>query len=248
MKEEIRQLITRGKLDEALNKMLPYTDDAIVLKSQLATAKRESTLGLVGHSENMMTINRLTYATLSLLDEITESKTTVTVNQSPASNANQESVRVGVSIPKVFFSYSHDDKKHLDDLLTYLKPLQRANKIEVWTDSQILPGQEWNKSIIDNLHNADIVIMLVSAEFLASSYIWEKELTIAIDNRDKGKTTVIPVILKRCLWDQTILKSYQAIPQDDNAKLKPVTQWEDRNDAWYNVAQGIIKVVDNMKI
>ena len=251
MKEEIRQLIAKGKLDEALNKMLPFSDDVILLKSQLASAKRDNNMGVIDRDDYTRTINRLNYAALSLLDDMPETNvyTSNVENNTFQSASTPEKTRQAPPqysrIPKVFFSYSHDDKKHLDDLLKYLTPLQRANKIEVWTDSQILPGQEWNKSIIDNLHKADIVIMLVSAGFLASSYIWEKELAISIEKREKGLTDIIPVILKNCLWKETILGRLQALPQNDEGKLKPLTQWEDRDDAWYNVAQGIIKVVDN---
>ncbi len=248
MKEEIRQLIAKGKLDEALNKMMSYSDDVILLKAQLAGAKRDSNMGIMERSEYAMIMARINYAALNLLDDIELPNENLTNANPSVANSPKNAPPQYNAIPKVFFSYSHNDKQHLDSLLTYLTPLQRAKKIEIWTDTQILPGQEWNKEITDNLHKADIVIMLVSADFLNSSYIWERELEISLENRDKGKTTVIPIILKNCLWKETtILGKFQALPHDENAKLKPITQWADKDEAWYNVAKGIIAVVDNMK-
>jgi hypothetical protein len=248
MKEEIRQLIAKGKLEEALNKLLSYSDDVILLKAQLAGAKRDNNMGIMERGEFAMITARINYAALNLLDDIELPETNTHNSSQSASQEPKKGTPQYNTIPKVFFSYSHNDKQHLDSLLTYLTPLQRAKKIEIWTDSQILPGQEWNKVITDNLHKADIVIMLVSPDFLNSSYIWERELEISLDNREKGKTTVIPIILKNCMWkESTILGRFQALPHDENAKLKPITQWSDRDEAWYNVAKGIIAVVDSMK-
>ncbi len=248
MKEEIRQLISKGKLDDALNKMMPFSDDVILLKSQLASAKRDNNMGLIERSEFAMITNRINYAALNLLDDMPDvNPYQSTTSENKTTHATEKAPPQYNAIPKVFFSYSHNDKKHLDDLLTYLVPLQRAKKIEIWTDTQILPGQEWNKAITDNLHKADIVIMLISADFLSSSYIWERELEISLQNREKGKTAVIPIILRNCLWKETILGQFQALPHDENAKLKPITQWADKDEAWYNVAKGIIAVVDDIK-
>ena len=244
MKEETKILVSKGRLDEALNKLVQYSDDAILLKSRLSNIKRDYQIGIITHSDYSREINLINYSILGILDNIDDTETSDIPHDINNRN-NVSSSKPKSTTPKVFFSYSHDDRAHLNDLLTYLAPLERAKKIEIWTDTQILPGQEWSKTIIDNLHQADIVVMLVSADFLASSYIWENELQISLENKSKKRTIVVPVILKPSLWQHTILKAYQALPIDDNGKLKPVILWDERDEAWLKVAEGILKLLEN---
>jgi hypothetical protein len=248
MKEEIRQLIGKGKLEEALNKLLPFSEDVILLKAQLAGAKRDSNMGVIERREFAMIMARINYATLNLLDDIELPESSPTSNTANSAQSTEKTVATSNKIPKIFISYSHNDNAFLDDLLVQLKPLERRESISIWTDDKILPGADWSKTILDNLNNSNIVVMLLSPDFLASDYIHKNEVRLGLENRKNG-ATVLPVIIRTCMWKEALpdLASIQAMPQDEERRLKPITKWSDRDEAWYNVAKGIIAVVDNMK-
>jgi len=139
----------------------------------------------------------------------------------------------------VFYSYSHKDEKLRDSLEAHLSPLLRKGLISNWHDRCISAGQEWVTEIDDNIRSADIILLLVSSDFIASEYCYGKELLIAIDNHEANQSIVIPIILRPTDWEGTPFAKLQALPTD----AKPVTSWSSQDDAWLNVVKGIKKTI-----
>src|SRR5437773_12372398 len=100
----------------------------------------------------------------------------------------------------LFFSYSHKDEKLRDRLEVHLSTLKHEGLISTWHDRQIRAGEEFDKAIDEEMEKADVILLLVSPDFLASSYCYNVELARAIQRHDKGRTRVIPVILRPCDW------------------------------------------------
>lgn len=150
-------------------------------------------------------------------------------------NKGEEIMRV-----KVFLSYCHEDedmKKELDKSLIMLK---RNDKIETWNDRCLIAGSELECEILENLENADIILLLVSTDFLASQYCFETEMKIALERHKSKSAVVIPVILRRCDWLNSELRELVAIPKDG----RPIKSWIDQDEAYFEVKQEIEKVID----
>lgn len=135
----------------------------------------------------------------------------------------------------VFFSYSHKDEVLRDELATHLKLLERAGVIRSWHDRRIGAGENWKAAIDTNLERAHAILLLVSADFLASDYCYDVEMKRALARHQAGEAAVLPVILRSCNWSRAPFAKLQALPRD----AKPVTSWANRDDAWTNVAAGI---------
>lgn len=142
----------------------------------------------------------------------------------------------------LFISYSHKDEKLRQSLDDHLSALQRQGVIQPWHDRKIMAGQEWAGAIDENLATADIVLMLVSAPFLASDYCANIEMKRALERHDRGEARVIPVILQPADWTSTELGRLQALP----ANAKAVTTWSNRQEAFLSIAQGIREVAEAM--
>lgn len=141
---------------------------------------------------------------------------------------------------KVFLSYCHEDeemKKELDKSLVMLK---RNNKIDTWNDRCIVAGKELEKEILENLRTANIILLLVSQDFLASSYCFEKEMKIALERHQNNEAVVIPVILRRCDWLNSELSKIAAVPRDG----KPIKAWNDTDEAYFETKQEIERAVN----
>lgn len=136
---------------------------------------------------------------------------------------------------KVFVSYSHVDKELKDRLVKHLRPLEHENLVEVWVDHQIKPGDDWDKEIAKKLGEADIVLTLVSIDFINSKYCYDVELEKALERESDGESKVIPVILRSCLWMKSPLGRLKALPTDGKA----VTTWSDTDEALTVVASGV---------
>ncbi len=136
---------------------------------------------------------------------------------------------------KVFFSYSHADEPLKNELVKHLGILKRQGIISTWDDRQIPPGGEWNQLINENLNAADIILLLVSADFIHSEYCWGVEVTTAIKRHEAGEACVIPIILRNVDWQSAEFGKLQALPKN----ALPVKSWNNQDDAFTNVAQGI---------
>ncbi len=148
-----------------------------------------------------------------------------------------------ISDPKpviLFYSYSHKDEKMREVLAAHLSPLKRQGVIKEWYDREIGAGEEWQDAIDEHLEGADIILLLVSAFFIASDYCWGKEMVRALKRHDAGEAVVIPIIVRPVDWSGAHFGRLQALPKD----AKPVTRWANRDAAWVDVAKGIRKVAE----
>lgn len=143
---------------------------------------------------------------------------------------------------KVFVSYSHADEKLKDAVLKHLKPLERMKLITEWHDRKLLAGDEWGEEINQNLESADIILILVSIDFINSKYCYDIELDRALERHAAGQCRVVPVILRGCLWQHAPFSKLQALPRDG----MPATTWEDLDLALANVAEGIRLVAEDI--
>ena len=142
----------------------------------------------------------------------------------------------------VFFAYSHKDEALRDELDKHLSMLKRSGKISAWHDRRILGGKEWESEIDEHLKTADIILLLVSPDFMASDYCYKKEMTHAIERHRKGEARVIPVMLRPCDWQDAPFAGLQGFPKD----MEPVTRWASRDEAFRDVAVGIRMVVQSL--
>ncbi|NJL55090.1 TIR domain-containing protein [bacterium] len=144
---------------------------------------------------------------------------------------------------RLFYSYSHKDETLRDELEVHLKLLQRQGLIQPWHDRRILAGTEWAGEIDGNLNRADIILLLISADFIASDYCYDLEMTRAIERHASGEAKVIPIILRPTDWQNTPFSKLQFLPKD----AKAVTAWGDRDAAWLNVETGIKQLLEAMR-
>lgn len=142
---------------------------------------------------------------------------------------------------KIFFCYAHEDEPLLNKLKSHLRPLQRQRLIDVWHDRDISAGAEWEQEISKHLNEADIILLLVSPDFMDSDYCYSVEMKRALERHERGEARVIPVILRPVYWQVEPLKKLQALPTD----VKPVISsgWHNFDEAFFDVAVGIRKVV-----
>jgi tetratricopeptide (TPR) repeat protein len=136
---------------------------------------------------------------------------------------------------EVFFSYSHKDEELRDQLSNHLSTLKRKQFITAWHDRRIGAGKEWANEIDERLDQADIILLLISSDFLASDYCYDVEVKRAMERHEAGEARVIPIILRPVDWKGTPFGKLQALPRD----ARPVTEWPNRDQAFLDVAQGI---------
>ncbi|HWT03900.1 MAG TPA: COR domain-containing protein [Pyrinomonadaceae bacterium] len=144
---------------------------------------------------------------------------------------------------RLFYSYSHKDEGLRNELETHLKLLQYQGLIETWHDREIEAGREWEQEIKDRLESAEIILLLVSADFIASYYCWEKEMKQAFERHRRGEARIIPIIVRDVSLRGAPFAGLQYLPKDGLA----VTKWQDKDSAWRNVSEGVEKVIIELR-
>ena len=145
---------------------------------------------------------------------------------------------------KIFYSYCHKDSAAKEKLDIHLSQLKDNSVIDAWHDKKIQAGAEWEKEINQHLNEADIVLFLLSANFLSSGNC-KKELK---DAKKQGKR-IVPIILNDCAWeafkfeDGSELNSLQAIP-NNGEYLRPISKWKNKNEAWHAVYEELEKICE----
>lgn len=143
---------------------------------------------------------------------------------------------------RIFISYAHADEDLKKELDKYLKVLKRSSKVQVWNDRELIGGQEWDQTIMSELNKANIILLLISVDFNASDFIWDKELASAMQRHEEGTAHVVPIILRRCEWSNMPYAKLQALPRN----ATPVTEYANRDAAFTEIAVGLEKLVDHI--
>jgi|SRR5450755_262385 TIR domain len=140
---------------------------------------------------------------------------------------------------EILFSYTREDEDLRDKLETHLASLKRQQRIVCWHDRHIRAGNIWNLHISTQLDSADIILLLISPDFINSDYCNRVEVKRALERHEKGEVCVVPVILRPADWKEEKFAKFQALPRD----AQPIVLWPHLDVALYNVAKGLKEII-----
>jgi CheY-like chemotaxis protein len=143
---------------------------------------------------------------------------------------------------EIFYSYAHEDERFRSKLEKHLSILKKQGLIKDWHDRKIISGQKWADEINTHINIAQIILLLISDDFLASDYCWGVEIKRVMERHEAGEVIVIPIILRPVDWEGTLFAKLQALPTD----AKPITQWRKLDEAFLDIARGIRKAVKEL--
>src|SRR5947209_8364897 len=143
---------------------------------------------------------------------------------------------------KLFYSYAHKDERWRKRIETHLSMLQRQGYIASWHDRNITAGATWASEIDTHLTTSDIILLLISPDFIASEYCYSVEMMRAMERHRAGEAHVIPIILRPTDWKGTPFEQLQVLPSN----AQPASRWQDRDEALLDIAMGIRKTIDEL--
>jgi tetratricopeptide (TPR) repeat protein len=144
---------------------------------------------------------------------------------------------------EIFLSYSRKDMELRDELAKYLKLLERQGIVKFWHDGEISTGEEWASTIKSHLESANIILLLISADFLASDYCYDIEMKRSLERHENNEAKVIPVILRSTDWHHSPFGKLAALPKNGQA----ITTWQNRNEAFIDVIKNLCGVIDQLQ-
>lgn len=145
---------------------------------------------------------------------------------------------------EVFCAYAHEDETWLKRLEKHLSVLKRQGLISLWNDRKLVAGSEWKSELDTHLEEAAMILLLISADFLASDYCYGVEMQRALGRHDAHEARVIPILLRPCDWPSSPFAGLNALP----AHAKPITCWNDWDEALTEVATGIRLALEDLSL
>jgi predicted acylesterase/phospholipase RssA len=143
---------------------------------------------------------------------------------------------------KAFVSYAHTDRDHWKKLKAHLAPFERKQELEIWDDGEILPGSDWKREIRHSIADAELILLLISPDFVSSDYCYSIELQRAMERYGAGEAFVVPIILRPAVWHELAFGDLQALPTAG----EPISRWPD-DEGYYDVALGIQRLLPNVR-
>jgi hypothetical protein len=144
---------------------------------------------------------------------------------------------------KVFISYAHTDEIYRKELENHLSVLKRNGYIDTWTDRELIPGENWGNKISNELEEAKIILLLISSDFLSSKYCYDVEMNRAVERHNSQEAIVIPIIIRYCDWSNTPFATIPGLP----VNAKPVKDWDDQDQAFLNIVEGIKSLLNSLQ-
>src|SRR5579859_3792746 len=157
-------------------------------------------------------------------------------------------IKRGVCMPlsrmavEIFISYASADESYRRQLEPYLSVLKRQGLISLYHDQLIDPGSDWTKARDAYLETASLILLLISADFLASDYCIGTEMKRALERHKAGVACVIPILVRPVMWKGTLFERLLMLPTGD----RPIMMWPSRDEAFANVAAGIQRAIENL--
>jgi len=143
-----------------------------------------------------------------------------------------------------FISYAHEDELLRQQLEIHLSLLRRQGLIAEWHDRKIIAGGEWASDIDEHLESAALILLLISPDFLASDYCYSIEMQRALERHKNDEVQVIPILLRPADWEGAPFMHLQCLPRD----AKSITEWENRDAAFREVARGIRAAIEQFPV
>lgn len=140
---------------------------------------------------------------------------------------------------RIFISYSHKDEDLFEELRSHLSLLQRRGLIHTWHDRRIDPGADWQSEIDDHIYSSRIILLLISSDFIASDYCYDREMALAIERHEAGKARVVPIVVRPTDCRGAPFSKLQMLPKD----ALPISKWENRDEAFLDVVTRLSRIL-----
>lgn len=141
----------------------------------------------------------------------------------------------------VYVSYAHEDEAMKSELEKHLTALRRSGKINLWSDKTIEAGSKWDEELTRELQRADIILLLLSSDYLSSDFLYQKEFSVALERQQAGGAAVLPIILRPCFWQETPIAKLQVLPSSGKA----ISEFDPPDNAYVEIVRAIQEIANS---
>lgn len=139
--------------------------------------------------------------------------------------------------------YAQEDDTFRRELDAHLAPLREHQQLETWDEACLLPGEAISAAMQKAIDAAHLIIILASADFVQSENLYRDHLARAIARFEARQAKIFPVMVRRFAWEGTLFDRLPIKLPQENGVVKPVAEWEQRDTAYAEVVNLILRHV-----
>lgn len=145
----------------------------------------------------------------------------------------------------LYFSFVEEDEKYLKDLETSFEMLRKSDGLYDWSCKKLIPGSDREEITKEKIQESDIILLLVSSDFLASKYHFNVEVQQAMKMHAERKATVIPIIVRHCDWrhESSPIRNLQPLPKGGH----PISQVEEKDGIYNEITQELKQIIKTIR-
>ncbi len=141
---------------------------------------------------------------------------------------------------KAFISYSHEDSRFRTALLKHLESINKLFDIDLWYDGEIDAGGHIEEEVIAALDNADIILLLISENYISSNFCYNIEMERAFKREQQKQCIIVPILLKDASLNEAMpFYNLKTLPTD----RKPVTSFHPHNKGYADITDQLTKII-----
>lgn len=145
---------------------------------------------------------------------------------------------------KIFIAYAAADSSYLDNFKKHFSPQERSAKVSIWYDGEVTGGEDLEAARKGALESAQIVLLLLSSDALASDDFYDEAIQAALQRHHAKTTRVVPIIMRPCNWTQhSGLSKLKPLPADGSA----ISMAANVDDAYTKVSNEVLKIADSFR-
>lgn len=145
---------------------------------------------------------------------------------------------------RLFLAFAYEDRKFREVLVKQLSVLERLDMIDASYRDEIQLGSDWQQVEKDRLNQADIILLGISPDFIASDYYYRIQTSQALERQKAGEARVIPILLRPTQWEALPIARLQWLPRSNPAQMKAVSQWERREEAYAEIVKELRLIIE----
>lgn len=194
-------------------------------------------------TQNINKLTQFTYEKHFYVDFHVEQELDFIEGLKKALNKLQETPKAAAQHTKnLFIMYAKEDEHLLTELENHLEILRRNEKINIWHEGKLMGGDVVDDTIVRQIDEADIILLLVTSKFLASDKLYEIQLQQALARHDNNEACIIPILMSACMWEHASFANlFTLLPEDE----QPISKKKDRQDALKKTAEEINEIINH---
>jgi WD40 repeat protein len=145
---------------------------------------------------------------------------------------------------RLYLIFAREDHLFGNTIIKHLAILKHNGIIDNWHEQEVAPGSRWHDVNNERLYQADIILLGISPDFIASDYHYSTQMQQALERHHRGEAWVIPILFRPTFWNDLPIAHLHALPVTKQGEIRAISLWENQDEAYVAIVAGIKRAIE----